>query len=229
MCFASRLLDHVSLFCHDRRGRETALTPVTWKVRKWLVFTNASGNMNSWHLGPESPLEDGEGSLVVSSAHLDFPPGSNLSPEFVHWRFPVNGSYIVSPPGHPKSLQLASYLSNLMGAGGRSAEPKLQTFIARRQVHSVSTFSTTFDISTFHSQEAEVGVAAPLEQVGCCEICCDKIYLLAAVPSGPWNRHELKFNTTCYDLLQKTVFQRNKPGTISQTSRHHHRPEFHLS
>jgi len=126
------------------------LTPVTWKVREWPVFTNASGNMNSWHLGPESPLEDGEGSLVASSAHLDFPPGSNLSPEFVHWRFPVNGSYIVSPPGHPNSLQLASYLSNLMGAGGRSAEPKLQTFIARRQVHSVSTFSTTVPSFIFH-------------------------------------------------------------------------------
>jgi hypothetical protein len=209
---------------------ETAFTPVTWKEGEWPVFTNVSGHMNSWNLEPEDPLEDGEGSLVASSAHLDFPPGSNLSPEFVHWRFPVNGSYIVSPPGHPNSLHLASPLPILTGADGGSAKPKGQTFVARRQVHSLFTFSTTFDISTLHSQEAEVGVTVFLDQVGCCEICRDEIYLLlAAAPLGPWNHHELKFNPTCYDRLQKTVFQHNKPGTISQISRHHHSPEFHLS
>ncbi|PMD63853.1 glycoside hydrolase family 43 protein [Hyaloscypha bicolor E] len=113
----------------------------------WPVFTKVSANMNSWHLEPEDPLEDGEGSLVVSSAHLDFPPGSNLSLEFVHWRFTANGSYIVSPPGHSNSLQLASSLSNLTGADGRSAELKGQTFIARPL------------------QEAEVGVTVFLDQL----------------------------------------------------------------
>lgn len=146
-------------------GRETVLTPVTWKEGEWPVFSNVSGNMNGWHLEPEDPLEEGEGSLVASSAHLEFLPGSNLPPEFVHWRFPVNGSYIVSPPGHPNSLELTSSLSNLTGADGRSAEPKGQTFIARRQVHSLFTFSTTLDISTLHSQEAEVGVTVFLDQV----------------------------------------------------------------
>ncbi|KAE9368107.1 glycoside hydrolase family 43 protein [Stipitochalara longipes BDJ] len=146
-------------------GRETILTPVTWKEGEWPVFTNASGHMNGWYLDPEDPIEDGEGSLVASSAHLTFPPGSELFPEFVHWRFPVNGSYVISPAGHPNTLQLASSLSNLTGADGRSAEPNGQTFVGRRQVHSFFTFSTTFDISTLHSQEAEVGVTVFLDQL----------------------------------------------------------------
>jgi hypothetical protein len=118
-------------------GRETSLTPVTWKEGEWPVFTNVSGHMDGWHLEPEDPIEDGEGSLVDSSAHLDFAPGSTFSPEFVHWRFPINGSYVISPSGKPNILQPTSSLSNLTGADGRSAELNGQTFIARRQVHSL--------------------------------------------------------------------------------------------
>jgi hypothetical protein len=141
------------------------LTPVTWKEGEWPVFTNVSGHMNGWHLEPEDPIEDGEVSLVASSAHLDFAPGSTLTSGFVHWRFPINGSYVISPSGKPNNLQLTSSLSNLTRADGRSAEPNGQTFIARRQVHSLFTFRTTFDISTLHSQEAEVGVTVFLDQV----------------------------------------------------------------
>ncbi|ORX91012.1 beta-xylosidase [Clohesyomyces aquaticus] len=146
-------------------GRETSLTPVTWNKGEWPIFQNVTGHMSGWYPEPKNPVEGGEGSLIGSAAHVDFASESSLGPEFVHWRVRVDGSYVISAPGHANSLQLSSSLSNLTGRDGRSAEPGGQTFISRRQVHSLFSFSATLDISSLRSYEAEVGVSVFLDQL----------------------------------------------------------------
>lgn len=148
-------------------GRETILTPVTWEEGEWAVFTNVSGHMNGWHLDSLPPVEGGEGSLIDAPMQEDFAPGTTIPPEFVYWRFPNNESFVVSPVGHEYSLQLTSSTANLTGLDGNA--PQLdglgQTFIGRRQVDSLFTFSVTFDISGLQEEEQEVGVTAFLDQV----------------------------------------------------------------
>ncbi|KAH8601518.1 glycoside hydrolase family 43 protein [Bisporella sp. PMI_857] len=130
-------------------GRETVLTPVT-------------GEAEGWHLDNLGPVQRGEGGLVdASPVHLAFKAGSKLPPEFVYWRIPKEGNYRTTTRG----LELVSSSANLTGADGRSAEPKGQTFIARRQVHSLFTFSATFDISSLRTHGQEVGVSVFLDQL----------------------------------------------------------------
>ncbi|KAH8678806.1 beta-xylosidase [Tricladium varicosporioides] len=142
-------------------GRETVLTPVTWDEGEWPVFSNVSGKMSGWHVDPVPTVGGGEGSLVDSSYHSNFEVWSKLEPEFVHWRFPVEGNYALSKKG----LQLKSSIANLTGMDGRSAEKLGQTFIARRQVHSLFNFKATFDVSALKEKEQEVGVSVFLDQL----------------------------------------------------------------
>ncbi|KAK0118557.1 hypothetical protein ONS96_011650 [Cadophora gregata f. sp. sojae] len=146
-------------------GRETVMTPVTWKEGKWPIFEPVTGKMEGWELDEEDVSEEGEGSLVTEGDGVDFMPGENLKPEFVHWRFPVQGSYEISPEEHEESLQLVSSEANLTGRDGRSAEGKGQTFIGRRQVDSLFKFSVEFDVSELKVPEQEVGVTVFLDQV----------------------------------------------------------------
>ncbi|TAQ88821.1 hypothetical protein B7494_g2846 [Chlorociboria aeruginascens] len=146
-------------------GRETSLTPVKWEEGEWPIFTNVSGNMNSWHLNPAPQVTRGEGSLVTSGDDIKFEPGFSFPPHLVNWRFPVVESYVISAPGHPNTLQLTSSIANITGRDGRSAEPGGQTFIGRRQVDSFFTYSTTFDISALSAEEQEVGVTVFLDQL----------------------------------------------------------------
>ncbi|KAF4632151.1 hypothetical protein G7Y89_g5978 [Cudoniella acicularis] len=143
-------------------GRETVLTPVTWEEGEWPIFSNVSGKMSGWHIDSAPVVEDGEGSLVDSSFYGRFEPGSELGPEFVHWRFPVEGDYGISKEG---SLQLRSSRANLTGSDGRSAEKEGQTFVGRRQVHSLFEFSATFDITALKREEEEAGVSVFLDQL----------------------------------------------------------------
>ncbi|KAE8442975.1 hypothetical protein EG329_002513 [Mollisiaceae sp. DMI_Dod_QoI] len=146
-------------------GRETTLTPVTWNEGEWPIFINVTGHMNGWHLESDGPVTEGEGSLVTAGEHLKFKPNSTIPPEFVHWRFPINGSYVISPPGHNNTLQLTSSIANLTGSDGRSAEPLGQTFLGRRQVDTFFTFSSTFDVASVKTQDQEVGVTVFLDQL----------------------------------------------------------------
>ena len=143
-------------------GRESVLTPVTWNKGEWPIFTPISGKMNGWSLDTLPPVSKGEGSLVDESPVLEnFKAGNSLAPEFVYWRIPVAGNYEASSRG----LELKSSVANLTGVDGRSAEAKGQTFIARRQVHSLFTFRATFDISALKSEGQEVGVSTFLDQL----------------------------------------------------------------
>jgi beta-xylosidase len=148
-------------------GRETVLTPVTWEEGEWPIFTNVSGHMNGWHLDSRPPIAKGEGSLIDAPVYIDFAPGTAIPPEFVHWRFPNNESFVLSPPGHPKTLQLTSSTANLTGLDGNAPQQNGagQTFIGRRQVDSLFTFSATFDISQLKEEQQEIGVTAFLDQV----------------------------------------------------------------
>jgi hypothetical protein len=148
-------------------GRETVLTPVTWEEGQWPVFTNVSGKMNGWHLDSLPAVAQGEGSLIDAPANVDFAPGMPIPPEFVHWRFPNNETFVVSPTGHPNTLQITSSTANLTGLDGNAPQPNGagQAFIGRRQVDSLFTFSATFDISQLEEEEQEVGVTAFLDQV----------------------------------------------------------------
>ncbi|KUJ07197.1 uncharacterized protein LY89DRAFT_767043 [Mollisia scopiformis] len=146
-------------------GRETTLTPVTWEEGQWPVFTNVTGHMNGWHLDNDLPVAGGEGSLVNSSEHLNFGANSSFPLELVHWRFPIDSSYVISPPGHNNTLQLTSSIANLTGSDGRSAESLGQTFIGHRQTHTCFTFSSTFDVTSVQAEEEEVGVTVFLDQL----------------------------------------------------------------
>ncbi|KAG4415262.1 hypothetical protein IFR04_011619 [Cadophora malorum] len=146
-------------------GRETVMTPVTWERGQWPVFEPVTGQMSGWWLDEEDVPRRGEGSLVTAGDDVHFIPGEGFKPEFVHWRFPVPGSYVVSPKGHEGSLQLVSSESNLTGHDGRSAEPKGQTFIGRRQVDSFFKFGVTFDVKELQVPEQEVGVTVFLDQL----------------------------------------------------------------
>ena len=142
-------------------GRETSLTPVTWNKNEWPIFTPISGNMNSWNLATLPTVSHGEGSVITTSPLLETFKSGPIPPEFVYWRIPTVGNY--NPSSH--GLELISSSANLTGADGRSAEPKGQTFIARRQVDSFFTFSATFDISALKSEGQEVGVSVFLDQL----------------------------------------------------------------
>lgn len=149
-------------------GRETVLTSVTWDEGKWPVFTNISGRMDGWHLPPAQIIKGGKGPLITALDHLDFAPGSKLPPQLIHWRLPVEENYVVSPPGHPYSLQLKSSVLNLTGYDGTSNEGgqgQGQTFVGRRQMDTFFTYSIDLDF-TPESSGDEAGVTLFLDQVG---------------------------------------------------------------
>lgn len=193
-------------------GRETVMTPVTWKRGEWPTISPLTGQMNGSHLEDESVVGKGEGSLVTAGDAIKFEPGSRFKTEFVHWRFPVLGSYVISAPGHPNTLQLTSSLSNLTGHDGRSAEPKGQTFIGRRQVDSLFTFSTKFDITNLKQVDQEVGVSVFLDQVSIgFPLSSSKLTTPRAPPLRSWPRHLLELHP------------------CSPSPRDYHSPSIHLS
>ncbi|KAH8801380.1 beta-xylosidase [Xylogone sp. PMI_703] len=147
-------------------GRETVLTPVTWTEGQWPVYQNISGDMSGWMLPSHQVVQEGEGDVVDANQHLTFREGSSLPPELVHWRFPTGeGNYEIAPHGHKDSLKLASSIANLTGMDGRSAEPLGQTFIGKRQTHSLFSFSANFDIEELDAVEQETGVTVFLDQL----------------------------------------------------------------
>ena len=150
-------------------GRETVLTPVSWEDGEWAVFTNVSGHVNGWHLDSLPEVSQGKGSLIDAPAFVDFTANTPIPPEFVYWRFPNNESFVVSPSGHPNTLQLTSSTANLTGFSENTPQPNRlgQTFIGRRQVDSLFSFGATFNISELKEEEQEVGVTAFLDQVSC--------------------------------------------------------------
>lgn len=120
--------------------------------------------MNGWPLPPPHSLSAGEGPLITAPDNINFAPNTTLPPHFIHWRIPIQENYVVSPPGHPYSLQLKSSVLNLTGYDGNYAGPQGQTFISRRQVDTLFTYSVNLDF-TPEAEEDEAGVSVFLVQV----------------------------------------------------------------
>jgi hypothetical protein len=95
--------------------------------------------------------------------HLTFPPNQPLPAHLTHWRFPIPSSYTPSPPSHPNTLRLTPSTLNLTALNGNYAGPTGQTFISRRQQHTLFTYSVTLDFSP-SALEEEAGVTAFLTQ-----------------------------------------------------------------
>ena len=146
-------------------GRETFLVPVTWNKGLWPEFANVSGHMNGWSLPLAGLVSKGEGSLVNAPDHIKFAPNSLLPPHLVHWRLPLQGNYAISPRNHPYSLRLKSSASNLSGHNRSFIGPQNQTFLARRQTHTLFTYSVNIDASSLRAEGQEIGVSAFLDQV----------------------------------------------------------------
>lgn len=146
-------------------GRETVLVPVTWNKGLWPEFANVSGDMNGWSLPLTGSVSKGEGSLVNAPDHIKFAPNSLLPPHLVHWRLPLQDNYAISPRNHPYSLRLKSSASNLSGHNISFFGPQNQTFLARRQTHTLFTYSVDIDASSLHGEGQDVGVSAFLDQV----------------------------------------------------------------
>jgi hypothetical protein len=148
-------------------GREALLTSVTWPQGEWPTFQNISGVMT-----PDFPLPTpvdisslaGEGTSPSTNDTLDFAPGTSLPPHFFHWRLPITKNYAISPPSHPNTLMLRSSVQNLTAYDADSTRGLGQTFVARRQAHSLFRYTIDVDHTTLTRPENEVGATALMDQ-----------------------------------------------------------------
>lgn len=140
-------------------GRETVLTPVTWESKPdaWPIASPVRGEMSGWPFPPSSRSVKGSGPFVEDPDVVDFAPGSKMPANFVYWRFPPEGAFEVSSPGHPYTLRLRPSQANLTSSAALSPTPKL-SLIMREQTDTL--FSYSVDVVSFKpkKQEEEVGV-----------------------------------------------------------------------
>lgn len=144
-------------------NRETVLTPVSWPSGEdFPVFDPVRGNMTGWPLPSGSSLPDhlGIGQLADADDDFNFVPDSDIPAHMVHWRFPADNHYAISPAdsGHANTLQLLASRHNLTGYDGVTANQEGQTLLARRQTYTEFEFSVTLDYSDLAGQEDEAGV-----------------------------------------------------------------------
>jgi beta-xylosidase len=151
-------------------GREAVLTPVNWPAGDWPRYQNVTGVMNGDFVLPRDPNpsnvpQAGEGGLAAADDMIDFEPGSTIPPHLFRWRLPVEKNYAVSPQGHTNSLMLRSSVLNLTGWDADSTRGLGQTFLARRQAHSLFRFSVDVEYDGLLTKEDnEVGVTALQDQ-----------------------------------------------------------------
>ncbi|KAI8935103.1 hypothetical protein NX059_007698 [Plenodomus lindquistii] len=145
-------------------GRETVLYNVTWETNSWPKLQHpVRGEMRGWSL-PGIVDTPGDGPFVDSGdTNITFNPNTTIPPHFVYWRPPILENYAISPSGHPNSLRLTPSSLNLTGVDGNSPGPGGQTFISRRQVDTLFTF--TFDLD-YHptTLNEEAGITLFLTQ-----------------------------------------------------------------
>jgi len=105
-----------------------------------------------------------ERKLVDADDNINFTPGSSIPPHFLFWRLPVQKNYVISPPRHLNKLELKPSNLNLTGYDGNYAGPAGQTFIGRRQTHTLFTYSVDMDFSPIRVDE-EAGITVFLTMV----------------------------------------------------------------
>ncbi|TFK40481.1 arabinofuranosidase [Crucibulum laeve] len=144
-------------------GRETVLAPVTWKAGEWPVWTQISGKMSGWPMPQQNRNIRGIGPYVDDGDNIQFTPGSGIPSHFLYWRLPIESSYKVSPAQHPNTLRLKPSRLNLTALDGNFAGAEGQTFIGRRQSHSLFTYSVNMEFQP-KLEEEEAGVSFFLTQ-----------------------------------------------------------------
>jgi hypothetical protein len=144
-------------------GRETVLFPARWETGEWPVLQPVRGQMSGWTLPKNTKDVPGSGAFLQDPDVVDFAPGSAIPNHFVYWRFPTSDAYAVSPQGHPYALRLKPSQANLTS----NVELRLnadQTFISRRQVDTLFTYSVDV-LFNFRISEEEVGVTVLLTRL----------------------------------------------------------------
>ncbi|KAK1505763.1 beta-xylosidase [Colletotrichum abscissum] len=148
-------------------GRETVMTSVTWNEGGWPYFTPIEGKMSGWEMPLENLDIEGPGPWISLGENegdaFDFSPNSALPAHFTYWRYPIESSYIVSPPEKPNSLRLIPSKLNLTALNGNYAGPDGQTFIGRRQQDTLFSYSVELDFQPTEEEE-EAGVTVFLTQ-----------------------------------------------------------------
>ena len=144
-------------------GREAVLYPVTWKTGEWPILEPVRGLMSGWQLPEPTKSIHGTGPFVEEPDIIDFAPGSAIPPHFLHWRFPAEGAFAVSPPGHPNSLRLRPARANLTSSSEFGLTPKLSLIM---RVQTDTLFSYSADLVSFEPDqlEEEAGVTVFLSQ-----------------------------------------------------------------
>jgi hypothetical protein len=126
-------------------GRESSLFPVTWREGEWPFASQVRGKMSGWPLPAYDRDIPGEGPFVGDPDIIDFAPGTALPLHFMHFRYPAEGAFTISPPGHPNTLRIIPSTANLTGVQD-SSDPDLNGqsglgFVGRTQKDSLFTFS----------------------------------------------------------------------------------------
>ncbi|KAI1326600.1 glycoside hydrolase family 43 protein [Xylariaceae sp. FL0255] len=154
-------------------GRETVMVPVSWdNANSFPTWSPVRGTMSGWPMPPENKQIPGPGPFITSGDVIDFAPETSLPAHFTHWRFPIAGSYTVSPPEAPYTLRLNPSRLNLTALNGNYAGPTGQTFVGRRQQDTLFVFSVDLDFglsigntpSALPSVQSEAGVSVFLTQ-----------------------------------------------------------------
>lgn len=152
-------------YVHYPMGRETVMTAVSWPTDQFPVFTPISGEISAWPFpGPNTNTTISPDSVnSLSPEILTFSASNPLPAHLLHWRYPNPDHFTVSPSEHPNSLRLTPSNINLTALNGNYAGPGGQSFISRRQQHTLFNFAVDLDFSPAQVEE-EAGVTAFLTQ-----------------------------------------------------------------
>ncbi|KAH8831837.1 glycosyl hydrolase [Flagelloscypha sp. PMI_526] len=137
-------------------GRETVLTSVSWPDGQDFPTFEPIGSTVG---GPDLPKKraPGKGPLVGDNdTYTTFDGCSTLPIHFLHWRLPDTSAYILNPEEKPRTLKLSPSSLNLTGLDGETATSP-QTFLGRRQAHTLFEFTVQFDYVPVNPGD-EVGV-----------------------------------------------------------------------
>lgn len=134
--------------------------PVRWDEDGWVRVEGdgVQGIMEAPLPGGTGSEVPGEGAWHDAPDAVDFELGTELPRHFVHVRLPVQTAYVVSPAGREGELQLVASERSLSTRGGGNLTEGT-TFVGRRQVDSLFTFSVDVDFEpTGLGQEAGVTI-----------------------------------------------------------------------
>lgn len=143
-------------------GRETVLFPATWAEGQWPVLQPVRGRMSGWPLPPPTREIAGDGSFLGDPDVVDFGEGEALPGHFLHWRFPSEGAFVVSPAEAPGRLRIVPERVNLTAGANYTGGLGL---VARKQTDTLFAFGVDVEFEFEAGVEGEeAGVTAFLTQ-----------------------------------------------------------------